>query len=88
MKQITIIGCGLIGGSFAALIKKYHKSCQILGIGHRKESLEKGIEMNLIDEYSADLSSNKIQTSDLVILSTPISTILPIIVLQQLLSAD
>ncbi|MEK9726587.1 MAG: prephenate dehydrogenase [Candidatus Margulisiibacteriota bacterium] len=79
MTQITIIGCGLIGGSFAALVKKYKTNHRIIGIGRRKEPLENAVNMGLIDEYALDINPNKIAKSKYIILATPISTILPLI---------
>ena len=79
MKHITIIGCGLIGGSFAALVKKFHQNCHLLGIGRRKDPLETAIKEGIIDEYELNISTNKLESTDLIILATPISTILPTI---------
>ena len=79
MKHITIIGCGLIGGSFAALVKKFHQNCYLLGIGRRKAPLETAIKEGIIDEYELNISTSKLEKTDLVILATPISTILPTI---------
>ena len=79
MKHITVIGCGLIGGSFAALVKKHHKNNTILGIGRRKEPLKNAVKMGIIDDYSLEIIPEKVAQSDYVILATPISTILPLI---------
>ena len=79
MKHITVIGCGLIGGSFAALAKKHHKNINILGIGRRKEPLKNAVKMGIIDDYSLEIIPEKVAQSDYVILATPISTILPLI---------
>ncbi|MEC8677330.1 MAG: prephenate dehydrogenase [Candidatus Margulisiibacteriota bacterium] len=79
MKHITVIGCGLIGGSFAALVKKHHNNISILGIGRRKEPLKNAVKIGIIDEYSLEIIPEKVAQSDYVILATPISTILPLI---------
>ena len=79
MKHITVIGCGLIGGSFAALVKKHHNNISILGIGRRKEPLKNAVKMGIIDEYLLEIIPEKVAQSDYVILATPISTILPLI---------
>ena len=79
MKHITIIGCGLIGGSFAALIKKYKPEITICGIGQRKDPLLEATKKGLINTYQTTIDSKTIEKTDLIILSTPISSILPII---------
>jgi prephenate dehydrogenase len=79
MKHITIIGCGLIGGSFAALVKKYHSNNTILGIGRRTEPLKQAVKKGLIDQFALDINAEQIEQTDMVVLATPISTILPMI---------
>ncbi len=79
MKHITIIGCGLIGGSFAALVKKFHPQIKICGIGRRKEPLETAIKQNIIDSYELSVKDYSFASTDLIIISSPISTVLPTI---------
>ena len=79
MKKITIIGCGLIGGSFAALVKKYQPTIEVIGIGRREAPLQAAKEQGFIDEYAINMSDAAIASSDLVIIASPTSTVLPII---------
>ena len=79
MKHITIIGCGLIGGSFAALVKKFQPQIKICGIGRRKEPLETAIKQNIIDSYELSVENCSFTSTDLIIISSPISTVLPTI---------
>jgi len=69
MKNIYIIGIGLIGGSLALDIKKLNPEVVIYGIDNKTEHLEEALSQNLID-YKAELSS--IKNADLVILSIPV----------------
>jgi len=69
MKNIYIIGIGLIGGSLALDIKKLNPEVVIYGIDNKTEHLEEALSQKLID-YKAELSS--IKNADLVILSIPV----------------
>ena len=79
MKKISIIGCGLIGGSFAALVKKFSPSTEVIGFGRRKEPLELAKENNIIDGFELTINPNTLSSSDAIIISSPIATVLPII---------
>ena len=70
IKNITIIGVGLIGGSFALGLKKAGFSGQIVGAGRRVEPLELAVEMGVIDEYTLELSES-VKNADLVVLAVP-----------------
>ncbi len=79
MKKITIIGCGLIGGSFAALVKKYQPTVEILGIGRREAPLQSAKNRGLIDHFSCSMDAHLIASSDIIIIASPIATVLPTI---------
>ena len=79
MKKISIIGCGLIGGSFAALVKKFSPYTEVIGFGRRKEPLELAKENNIIDGFELTINPNTLSSSDAIIISSPIATVLPII---------
>lgn len=69
MKNIYLIGVGLIGGSFAIDIKKHFSDTIIYGISRKDETLNEAMALNLIDKKAtiADL-----QNADLVIISIPV----------------
>ena len=50
MKNIYMIGVGLIGGSFAIDIKKHNPEAIIHGISRKDETLNKALELKLIDK--------------------------------------
>lgn len=79
MKKVSIIGCGLIGGSFAGLVKKYHPNIQIIGIGRRESPLQTATKIGLIDDFELSINATTIQSSDIIIIASPIATVLPII---------
>lgn len=71
IKNITIIGLGLIGGSLALALKKISKAT-IYGIDRNKLHLDKAKELNLIDRVSTVYN---ISDSDVVIIAVPVDKI-------------
>jgi prephenate dehydrogenase len=69
MKNIYMIGVGLIGGSFAIDIKKNNPEVVIQGISRKDETLNKALELNLIDKKA---TLDDIVDADLVIVSIPV----------------
>lgn len=72
MKNVFVIGIGLIGGSLAKDIKKNSPETRLYGIDENPESAAKALELGLIDEI-AELE--KLPEADLVILSIPVNAI-------------
>ncbi|MBI5699773.1 prephenate dehydrogenase/arogenate dehydrogenase family protein [Candidatus Saganbacteria bacterium] len=75
MKNIAIIGLGLIGGSIGLKLKGLGTGDRVLGIPRREETLKKALEMGAIDEGSLDIS--RVAEADIVFLCTPINLIIP-----------
>ena len=73
-KRAAIIGVGLIGGSIGLAIKKKGLAKEVIGIGHRRESILRALKTGAIDKGYLDLS--KIKDADLVILAAPVSQII------------
>ncbi|OEK07993.1 prephenate dehydrogenase [Flavivirga aquatica] len=69
MKQIYVVGIGLIGGSLALDIKKLDKTVTVYGIDKNEVHLDEAISLGIIDE-KAELKA--IEKADLVILSIPV----------------
>ena len=69
MKNIYMIGVGLIGGSFAIDIKKHHPEVVIYGISRKDETLNKALELGFIDKKA---TLDDIENADLVIVSIPV----------------
>ncbi|OGD35469.1 hypothetical protein A2V94_04785 [Candidatus Atribacteria bacterium RBG_16_35_8] len=76
-KKITIIGVGLIGGSLGLALKKKNPKFKISGID-KSEIIEKAIARRAIDEGTSNLK-NGIKEADVVILATPVKTILDLL---------
>ncbi|HEY7680322.1 MAG TPA: prephenate dehydrogenase [Terriglobia bacterium] len=74
IRQITICGVGLIGGSLGLALKKAGFTGRIVGHG-RPATLEKAQRRGAIDEGAPNLAE-AVAKADVVYLSTPILTIL------------
>mgnify|MGYP001039264546 CR=1 FL=1 len=71
MKNIYIIGIGLIGGSLALNIKKLNPNAVIYGIDNNAEHLEEALSLNIID---AKAKIDDIVNADLIVLSIPVDS--------------
>ncbi|AUP80118.1 prephenate dehydrogenase [Flavivirga eckloniae] len=69
MKNIYIIGVGLIGGSLAIDIKKNNPETVIHGISRKQTTLDEALSLNLIDKKA---TLDDIDKADLVIISIPV----------------
>ncbi|MBJ7880279.1 prephenate dehydrogenase [Gelidibacter salicanalis] len=86
MKNIYIIGVGLIGGSLALDIKKHDSSIKVFGIDHNDAHLEDALQLNVID---AKATYEELKHADLVILSIPVdAAVTEILKILELVSDD
>lgn len=69
--NITVIGVGLIGASFAKGIKDLNIKCHITGVDSDESSLQKAIELNVLDDYSMDIQK-AVENADLILVSVPL----------------
>jgi len=79
MKNIYVIGVGLIGGSLAIDIKKNNPDVIIHGISRKETTLKTALELDLIDKKA---TLDDLPNADLVIISIPVDAtvkLLPII---------
>ena len=77
IKQITIIGTGLIGGSFALALRKRKFAGRIVGCD-REGTLERARMRGAIDDGTAN-PGDAVHGSQLVVLATPVLAILDLI---------
>ena len=77
MKNIYIIGVGLIGGSIAKDVKKLNPGISIHGIDANETHLQEALTLKLIDKKA---NFEDLKHADLVIVSIPVDateTLLP-----------
>ena len=73
---IAIVGVGLIGGSLGMAVKRYGLTDKVVGIGRSEQKLMRAKILGAIDDYSLDASEGVLD-ADLVIVCTPVRTIVP-----------
>lgn len=69
---VAVVGVGLIGGSFAAALRKQGKVERILGVGRRPQTLKRAQDLGLIDE--AVSARQAAEQADLILLSLPVGS--------------
>jgi prephenate dehydrogenase len=67
---LAVVGIGLIGGSFAAALRRVGQVGTVLGVGRRPASLQRARDLGLIDEIvTYDQAAAR---ADLILLATPV----------------
>lgn len=72
--KVVIVGTGLIGGSIALALKKNRLANEVIGVSRHKKSLLLAKRKGAIDRGSVSLGI--IKGADLLILATPVNTII------------
>jgi len=72
--KISIIGLGLMGGSFALGIKKIYPDWEVIGYDHNKSHQIKAKELNLVDKLAS--SWDEVKGCDIIILAIPVEAII------------
>ncbi len=73
-QHITIVGVGLIGGSFALALREAGVDARFVGVGRNQQSLERAVERRIIDSWHIS-AADAVAESDLVLLATPVGAI-------------
>jgi prephenate dehydrogenase len=71
--RVTVLGVGLIGGSFARALRKNSLAGHIEGFGRNEERLRAAVERGIIDSYDLDPAA-ACEGADLVLFATPVET--------------
>jgi prephenate dehydrogenase len=71
---VTIIGVGLIGGSFALSLRDKGFAHRIIGVGRSSESLQKALDRKLVDEVMP--LEEAVRQSDLIYIAIPVDATL------------
>lgn len=71
-KKIAIFGVGLIGGSFALALKKSGAVKEVVGVGRRRETLLRAVELGIIDSHTEDVAQ-AVAGADLVLIAAPVA---------------
>lgn len=74
IKKVTIIGLGLIGGSWGMALKRTRPEINICGVDIDSNTIQIGIETKCIDWGTLDIRQG-VKDADLVVISTLVSSI-------------
>jgi len=73
LRQVTVIGLGLLGGSISLAICRSLSGIKTVGYSHRASTRDKARQLGVADEILDDMGQ-AVRKADLVILSTPVFT--------------
>jgi prephenate dehydrogenase len=76
-EKVTIVGVGLIGGSFALALKDRQLARKIIGVSRSAASAEKALSLQLVDQILP--LEEAILQSDLIFISIPVDATIPIV---------
>lgn len=71
--KFGIVGLGLMGGSFARVVKKYNLSSNVVGYDHNKSHQKQAMDLNLVDEI---VELDELLQCDVIVLSIPVDAII------------
>jgi len=71
--KFGIVGLGLMGGSFAKVVKKYNLSSSVVGYDHNKSHQEQAIALNLVERI---IEIEELLTCDVIVLCIPVNAII------------
>ena len=74
--RVTIIGCGLIGASFAMALRRAGACAQIAGWDSSGSELDEAVRTRVIDEVDQAFASDGVSSSDLIYLAMPVGEII------------
>jgi prephenate dehydrogenase len=69
--KLTVIGCGFMGGSFAAALRRRGLASRIVGFDRSADTCEKAVRLGLLDAGAAS-AAQAVAGSDLVMLAAPV----------------
>lgn len=74
--SVTIVGVGLISGSFSLALKEKGLARNVIGVSRTEASIKKALELGLIDE--ALPLKEAVQKSDLIYVAIPVDVTVPV----------
>lgn len=77
MKNIILIGTGLIGGSFLLELRAIFDEAQFMGIDHNSDHINEAIRLGIIDR---EAGPEELTQADLIIIAIPVSVIPKVLV--------
>ncbi len=78
LKRVAIVGVGLIGGSFAAALRRAGVVATLVGVDRNAQALERAAALGVIDT-AAESVSDATAGADLVVVSVPVRAMAPVL---------
>lgn len=75
IKNLILIGVGLIGGSFALDLKRAKCVETVIGIDLDSDNLERALERRVIDQAFTEINAQSMADADLIVIATPVATL-------------
>src|SRR4029077_19843139 len=73
---VTIVGVGLIGGSFSLALKDQKLVQRVIGVSRSGTTAQKALELGIIDEVLT--LEEAVKQSDLIYVAIPVDATLPV----------
>jgi prephenate dehydrogenase len=73
---VTIVGVGLIGGSFSLALKDYKLVNKVIGVSRSGATAQRALELGIVDEVLP--LEEAVKQSDLIYLAIPVDVTLPV----------
>ena len=73
---VTIVGVGLISGSFALAMKKKGFAKKVIGVSRTQASLDKALQLGIIDEAMS--LEDAVKQSDFIYVAIPVDVTIPV----------
>ncbi len=70
--KFGIVGLGLMGGSFAKVVKKYNLSTEVVGYDHNIEHQKQALELGLVEKI---VQLDELLACDMIVLCIPVDAI-------------
>lgn len=71
IERLAIIGVGLIGSSLALALRQANAVGQVIGYGRNRQNLEKGVEIGVIDSFTATIA-DCVSDADVIVVAVPL----------------
>ncbi len=71
--KVSVVGVGLIGGSFALVLKDKELANEVVGVDNSESNRDKALELGLVDRFEELPAA--VAGADLIALATPVSSI-------------
>jgi prephenate dehydrogenase len=71
-KQLGLIGCGLMGASFALALQKHGLVDKVVGFSPSQRTRERAVQLGVVQQ-AAGSAAEAVQGSDIVLLAVPVS---------------